>query len=161
MDGHSRRFQVHLSDQAVGSMVAVCAVARGRETGGILIGRFTEDGNAAFVLEASAKPPDSGAGWAWFKRGASGLRDMLVQRWTHGLHYLGEWHFHPGGSSEPSSPDKSSMAAIATNERYQCPEPILVILGGRPPRKYDFSVTVFPAMGRPVPLRLQRWPPQN
>lgn len=54
--------------------------AGGRETGGILIGRYDLDGNSAIVPEATIRPKDSRSGRAWFQRGIHGLKDMLRNR---------------------------------------------------------------------------------
>lgn len=120
-----------------------------------MIGRLEADGHTALILEATPKPRDSKFGWFWFRRGTAGLGRLLQERWKLGLHYLGEWHYHPGGSCEPSSADYSAMAAIAADARYQSPEPILVILGGNPPEHFAVSMTVLPVGERPH--RLRNW----
>ncbi|MGF6527653.1 Mov34/MPN/PAD-1 family protein [Variovorax sp. PvP013] len=144
VDGTAGRFEVLVDDPALRAMVQACKRAGSKETGGILIGRLQGDGRIASVCEATEKPADSSAGWTWFQRGSHGLRGLLVKRWETGLHYLGEWHFHPGAGCQPSGADLSAMAAIALDERYACAEPMLIILGGRPPDAFQLSVTVFP-----------------
>lgn len=144
IDPRNARFEVSLHADALQAMIVQCAASKSKETGGILIGRLNEGCSVAMVLEATSKPSDSGFGWAWFRRGAKGLRELLIERWNSGQHYLGEWHYHPGGSCMPSGPDHTSMREIATNPRYECREPLLIILGGDPPIAYDISITVFP-----------------
>lgn len=146
------RFVVALTQAAIRTIVAASAEAGRKETGGILIGRIESDGHTATILEATPKPRDSAFGWLWFRRGVKGLRVLLEQRWAIGQHYLGEWHFHPGGSPEPSGSDYSAMAEIAGDPRYQSREPILAILGGSPPERWRLSVTVTP-LGE-TPFRL-------
>jgi hypothetical protein len=148
------RFRVVMSPAAITQMICACSEAGRKETGGILIGRIEDGGANATVFEATPKPKDSGFGWFWFKRGTKGLRQILDQRWAVGQHYLGEWHFHPGGSPEPSGPDYEAMEKISGDPRYQLPEPILVIMGGSPPSSWQLSVTVSPR-GEP-PQRLLR-----
>ena len=75
----------------------------------------------------------------------------LEERWREGYHYLGEWHFHPRGSPTPSGNDRRAMAKIALDDVYRCPEPILVILGGRPKSDWSLSATLF-RDGRAVEL---------
>ena len=58
------------------------------------------------------------------------------------FNYLGEWHYHPNGSPAPSGTDIFSMHKISVDPAYQCPEPILVIIGGRPPQQWQLSVSV-------------------
>lgn len=140
-----RRFSVEIGTAAIQTMLAACIKAGRKETGGILIGKIDPSGRVAHVLEATPKPRDSAFGWFWFKRGTHGLKQLLAHRWSVGQHYLGEWHFHPGGSPEPSAPDCIAMAQIASDARYQCKEPILLILGGTPPHRWEISATVYPA----------------
>lgn len=130
------------------------SVKSGRnETGGILIGRYTDNGRTAVIVEATPRPRGSRFGWAWFQRSNAGLNKILDQRWKDGLHYLGEWHFHPGGSPSPSGPDIVSMQSISSNRQYHCREPILLIIGGRPPDEFDISVTVHPTGEDTIILR--------
>lgn len=138
------RFIVVVTQAATRTIVAACTEAGRKETGGILIGKIEADGHTATVLEATPKPRDSAFGWAWFKRGVKGLKPLLQERWNAGQYYLGEWHYHPGGSPEPSHSDYEAMARIAADNAYQSKEPILAILGGSPPRDWRLSVTVTP-----------------
>ncbi|HCM3801602.1 TPA: Mov34/MPN/PAD-1 family protein [Klebsiella variicola subsp. variicola] len=71
----------------------------------------------------------------------------------NGLYYVGEWHFHPGGSPEPSGDDFRSMTSIAANPDYQCLEPVMIILGGDPAGSYSLSASVFPRGDAPIRLR--------
>lgn len=136
-------YAVWLSMGAVASILAAAEEAGRRETGGILIGRYDQDGWTAEVVEATPKPPGSHAGWSWFHRGNGGLRELLAARWAAGHHYLGEWHFHPGGATAPSDTDKTTMWRIAADAAYQCPQPVLVILGGAAPARWSLSATIF------------------
>ena len=149
-DAKVSRFEVLIDDAALRSMVNSCSLAGSMETGGILIGRLESEGRLAMICEATSKPADSAAGWAWFKRGSEGLQSLLARKWDRGLHYLGEWHFHPGGGCQPSEPDKLAMTKISLDARYDCREPILVILGGKMPNDYKLSVSVFPREETPI-----------
>lgn len=149
---HDGRFAVTLDISAIRVMVGNSATAHRMETGGILIGRYDIDHSTAIVVESTPKPKDSVFNWFSFRRGSSGLKQLLIKRWNVGLHYLGEWHYHPGGSSEPSNSDHHAMAKIAENPKYDCHEPILVIIGGRPPEMFEFSVTVYPVAQNHVRL---------
>lgn len=149
-DAKDSRFEVLIDDAALRSMVNSCSFAGSMETGGILIGSLSGEGRLAVICEATSKPADSAAGWAWFKRGSEGLQTLLARKWDRGLHYLGEWHFHPGGGCQPSDPDKLAMTKIASDGRYDCREPILVILGGKMPNNYKLSVSVFPRDETPI-----------
>ncbi|WP_082470894.1 Mov34/MPN/PAD-1 family protein [Sphingomonas sp. Leaf198] len=134
---------IWLSPDCIASMIEAAANAGRKETGGILIGRYGPDGWNADILEATPKPKGSRSGWFWFQRSNNGLAELLAERWRVGQHYLGEWHFHPGGAPTPSAPDIRAMQKVASEDAYRCPSPILVIIGGRPPKSYAISATLF------------------
>ena len=133
---------VWLGPAAIQGMIAAASAAGKKETGGILIGRYGPIGWVADVLEATPQPEGSLAGWAWFQRSGQGLAELLRQRWEAGLHYLGEWHYHPDASPSPSHSDLSAMQAIARDRSYLCPSPLLVIIGGSR-AGWRISVTLF------------------
>ena len=125
------RFGIQLEAAHVASLLAECRRAGNQETGGILIGHYSRDHAMAFVIEVTSAPIDSKRGYTWFDRGISGLKRKLQLSWRKAnTFYLGEWHFHPGASPNPSAADSTQMAQIATSPHYACPEPILLIVGG-------------------------------
>jgi proteasome lid subunit RPN8/RPN11 len=134
---------IWLSPRAAAAMMEAATEAGRRETGGILIGRYGPEPWSADIVEATPKPKGSRSGWFWFQRSSSGLAELLEARWAAGFHYLGEWHFHPGGAPVPSGPDIRAMRKIASDEAYGCPSPILVILGGRSRIGWSISATLF------------------
>ena len=125
-----RRFGIALPAPILGAMTAECARRQGIETGGILAGRYDEKLRLARIALATAPPPDSTGGHAWFRRGTTGLNRLIAQLWRGGDYYLGEWHYHPSGAPVPSGQDIDQMRVIAADSRYACPEPVLVICGG-------------------------------
>ncbi|MGN8260115.1 Mov34/MPN/PAD-1 family protein [Pseudomonas sp. SMSB3] len=149
----SDSYTVTIEAEVLSQMVSDCIRAGTHETGGILIGKYSSDGSIALISEITSHPKDSISSSVTFQRGIIGLKELLAERWNEGSHYIGEWHYHPGGSPEPSTPDIRAMRSIATNSKYSCREPILVILGGTPPEVVKLSATVFPANGPSVKLR--------
>ncbi|MGN8248283.1 Mov34/MPN/PAD-1 family protein [Pseudomonas sp. SMV7] len=149
----SDSYTVTIEAEVLSQMVIDCIRAGTHETGGILIGKYSSDGSIALISEITSHPKDSISSSVTFQRGIIGLKELLAERWNEGSHYIGEWHYHPGGSPEPSTPDIRAMRSIATNSKYSCREPILVILGGTPPEVVKLSATVFPANGPSVKLR--------
>lgn len=125
-----KNYRVVLSHLAMDAIINACLISGKNETGGILIGHYSDTGKLAIVQEASSSPEDSLHGRATFQRGKKGLKELLNERWSLGMYYLGEWHFHPGGSPEPSSPDIKAMNAIAADASYNCKAPVLIIAGG-------------------------------
>lgn len=79
------------------------------------------------------------------------LKNWLDSLWHRGAaFYLGEWHFHPYASARPSGTDQQQMRDIARSDRYRCPEPVLVIVGGDPSAAYELSVSVFSVYGTAI-----------
>ena len=126
-----RRFGIRIPRRLLHQVQGWCANTPGRETGGLLVGRYTDDHTFAVVTEVLPAPIDSRAGPTWFIRGVEGLTSELGRRWKLGQgYYLGEWHYHPGGKATPSSRDIDQMRSISASEQYACPEPVLLIVGG-------------------------------
>jgi len=158
-------FAVVLQAPVLRDLDCHCRKAGSSETGGILIGRYSDDLSVAIVLEATPPPPDSRRGRSWFVRGANGLRTMLGRRRRakERTYYLGEWHFHPAAHVEPSGDDFTQMLSISRAKNYECREPVLLILGrpteergARPVRAY-----VFPAGEKPMELRPEALEPPS
>lgn len=146
---------------------SLALASRPNETGGILIGRYSADLTVATVVQVTRPPRDSRSGPTWFTRGTYGLNRLLERAWRDGLHYLGEWHYHPEGLPEPSATDRAQMSAITCEAKMQCATPVLLILGdadaGRQIAAYvhidnelfpltlaDDANKIEPHLGRPV-----------
>src|SRR5579875_60575 len=125
-----KRFGVQIDAECVDDMVAHIKTAGNKETGGILIGFYNEQRDAAIVKKITGPPSDSRSDRTWFNRGVKGLQQLLNKVWKERQYYLGEWHYHPNASPDPSFCDKAQMINIATSAQYHCPEPILIIIGG-------------------------------
>lgn len=126
-------FAVVLDASVLIALDRCCGDAGSVETGGILIGRYSDDLTTAIVLEATSPPTDSKRGRTWFVRGVNGLREILGKRWQakERTFYIGEWHFHPASSVEPSADDFTQMLKISRAREYNCREPLLLILGAK------------------------------
>ena len=140
-----RRFGMRVPVEILRQVTNWCEQASACETGGLLIGRYTEDHTFAEVTEALPAPVDSKSGPTWLVRGIKGLNAKLRRRWKAGReYYLGEWHYHPAGVAAPSGTDIAQMRLIAASGRYACPEPVLLIVGGTP-GAFEMRCFVFPA----------------
>lgn len=126
-------FAVELQGSVLKALDQYCSDAGSLETGGILIGYYTNGSLLAIIREATPPPPDSKRGRSQFERGVTGLRKLLGKRWLakERTFYLGEWHFHPASCVEPSSQDFAQMIEISQARRYDCKEPLLLILGNK------------------------------
>lgn len=147
------RFHVLLEESALTRALALARASGRNETGGVLIGRYEDGGAVAVVEEVTGSPRGSIFSSVTFHRAAGNLCAMLLRRWSSKRHYLGEWHFHPGHTPDPSGRDKSTMAKIAAAKRYSCREPLLLIIGQSPAGDPRLSLHVFPLGEAIVPLR--------
>jgi len=125
-------------------MLEYCCNSSGAETGGILIGRYSQEHNMAIVTRISGPPKDSKSGSFFFVRGIKGLQSMLNRLWRRNEYYIGEWHFHPYAAPIPSSTDHKQMIEFSRDKNMKCPEPILLIIGGDPKVDWFMKVIVYP-----------------
>lgn len=124
------KFGMRIQDTHLTKIIESCKNYKIQETGGIIVGYYTKNLDCAVITDISLSPPDSKHGYSWFYRGITGLQHWLDRLWNNRKYYLGEWHFHPYASASFSQTDTSQMLKIATNKDYQCPEPLLLIIGG-------------------------------
>lgn len=123
-------------------MLDLCRRSAPRETGGLLVGHYSIWGDRAVVVAAIGPPADSGQFRNLFLRGVVGLSKMLGKIWKTGAYYLGEWHFHPFGSPDPSGTDRTQIRAFARNAELHCPRPIMAVVGGDPRGYWNLAVAV-------------------
>jgi len=122
--------EVNVSWEVYQNLIGECVKAEGTETGGVLIGNYSEDQRVAYVKSATPPPIDSKHYKCDFVRGVSNLKNILDSAWEKGQYYIGEWHYHPSSSPLPSRTDRKQMMKLANNKKLNCPEPILIIIGG-------------------------------
>ena len=133
---------VDIDDRALDFMRGAVRRADRRETGGILIGRYTKFGDRVCVVQATGPPSDSRSFPAAFVRGVVGLTRRLRRAWGRGVYYIGEWHSHPYASPEPSGRDLAQILDFSRDACYRCRNPILIIIGGNPHQAPTTSVHV-------------------
>lgn len=120
---------ITVSKESINTMHEFCNESYPNETGGILIGKYVDSLTAEIVITVG--PSKDSKSWKTrFTRGIKGANKILKGYWDQGLYYLGEWHFHPNGTPSPSDIDANTMKSIANNSKYNCPEPILIIVSG-------------------------------
>lgn len=137
------RVGITITDELIAEAVAYMSAANGNETGGILIGRYSDRLDAAIVTRITGPTSDSVSKPRTFDRGVTDLADLLKVVWDEGFYYLGEWHTHPGGNGVPSELDNQAMHEIAELASYKCPQPILMILSGDPKAAAMISCYVY------------------
>ncbi|HET7539674.1 MAG TPA: Mov34/MPN/PAD-1 family protein [Polyangiaceae bacterium] len=150
LKSHDARFTVVVARIRMRELLARCARAGRNETGGILVGLYSADRECATVTEIVSAPDDSESGRAWFHRGIRDLAKRLSTLWRGSTptYYVGEWHFHPFASPIASAQDMWQLGSIARDDRYRCPEPILLIVGGNP--KKDWQIAAYVATASEV-----------
>jgi len=91
-----RRFGVMLTQTIITDLQYQCTKAENKETGGIMIGRYSESLKGAVISSITGPPPDSKAGKTWFERGVIGLRTILDRSFKESkAYYLGECEVLP------------------------------------------------------------------
>lgn len=137
-----RSVAVDLEPRAVETMLDLSGRAGDLETGGVLVGRYSEYGDRVIVTQATGPPRDSRQTPAGFVRGIAGLTRRLQREWRDAAYYVGEWHSHPMASATPSTVDVTQIMAFAADADLQCPRPILAVLGGDPRAAWVLAVGV-------------------
>ncbi|WP_135535465.1 ThiF family adenylyltransferase [Halostella pelagica] len=135
--------QVHLPQECYSAMKARSRRTHPCETGGIIAGTDIGD-TTALVVNARDPPRDSIEKPTRFLRGTEEVNEWLKNaRDSMGIHYLGEWHYHPSGEPCPSGNDIDSMRCIASDDDYACTNPLLFIIGGDESTGYTMNAYIF------------------
>jgi len=116
------------------------------ETGGVLIGYITNDGEY-IVLRATEPGPNAIRTETFFEKDVEYCQAQLEKAFSEygnkGL-YLGEWHYHPQGTNSPSGLDVKSLTQIASEDNYRIDYPIMIILSP----KLEFAITIHDKNGK-------------
>lgn len=123
------KLYIDLPKPVYDKILDMCRNAETKETGGLIIGYYSANLKIAYICDATKQTPDSVSKPCSFERGIRGLKKLIIKYWGEKLYYLGEWHFHPHNSPNPSSQDVDEMIDISHNDKFKCPEPILLIVG--------------------------------
>ncbi len=113
------------------------------ETGGILMGFRSGTGNL-IITKVSGPGPSSIRRSDWFERDRDFCQQVLdktVAELGERGQYVGEWHYHPRDTNQPSGRDLQSLTEIALQANYATDEPVLVILSP----DLEFAFTIHPA----------------
>ena len=135
-------YGVRISSLILKNLHDLCSESYPYETGGILIGRYSEDLTWAIITSITNAPMASRHTPCLFVRSNQGVLAQLKGLWKWDQYYLGEWHYHPNASPKPSGLDSKTMFNLSKNKSLHCPEPILFIVGGNP-RDWQQYLSVF------------------
>ncbi|MEW5704387.1 MAG: Mov34/MPN/PAD-1 family protein [Pseudomonadota bacterium] len=108
-------WRVRIADRAHRKILDEVARWPTVETGGILVGRFSEAAQTFHVVDVLPAPEDSSRSATEFVLGTAGARATLTayaERCNYSLYCLGTWHSHLGASG-PSSQDRATAIAVA------------------------------------------------
>ncbi len=129
---------VRVPREVLAAMRKMAASAKPRETGGTLVGHYSDDHRVAFVTGALEANTGARKERARFYRPPDDLDGQLARTYegSGGLtHYLGEWHTHPEATPNPSPTDLSTLRGLARSRSVATDTPFMIILGG------DFEAT--------------------
>lgn len=118
--------QVRISARVDEQIRAEIASRPGSETGGVIVGRFSQIGNAFQVVDVIPAPPDSTFSRDKFVLGTEGLKariQTLVNDSGGSLYVLGTWHNHLIESG-PSGLDAKTALTLALKQYF----PTLVLI---------------------------------
>lgn len=118
--------QVRISARVDEQIRAEIASRPGSETGGVIVGRFSQIGNAFQVVDVIPAPPDSTFSRDKFVLGTEGLKARirtLVNDSGGSLYVLGTWHNHLIESG-PSELDAETALSLALKQYF----PTLVLI---------------------------------
>lgn len=111
---------VQIPGEVLAAMRKMAASAKPRETGGTLIGHYSEDYRMALMTHALEAKTGARKERSRFYRPPDDVDSQLAQAYERsgGLtHYLGEWHTHPEAVPIPSSTDLSTLGGLARSRR--------------------------------------------
>ncbi len=143
------RYRVRVACSQLEILLAMCRESGTLETGGLVVGRYNNAHNTAIVTRVWGPPKDSVRRRTSFYRGTHGLQRQLNSLWRTQEYYLGEWHYHPNGTGQPSKRDTRQMITIAKSLEYNTPEPVLIVVGGS---EWEVVAYVFSRNSSPIRL---------
>lgn len=123
-----RRHPLHISTTLLSAALAEGWSKWPMETGGILLGKPTEDGH--IVTHVIGPGPGAEHARYGFVPDSDWQAQEVATCWSTDpdIHYLGDWHTHPGGAARLSGLDRSTVQDIAAYEEARQPQPYMVVL---------------------------------
>ena len=127
------QYTVLISESCLLKMTEIAQAHYPNEVGTPLVGCYSDNGFEASVLDLAPLSSDSKGTLTSFHRGIAGLQKFFAKLrkiFSGKRYYVGEWHSHPNVAPIPSGTDDRNQLAIAHDTKTNCPECILVIIGG-------------------------------
>lgn len=104
-------WEIRLKGGLERNLVAILEEAAPAETGGLLVGFVSLKTKTVYVTRALSAPLDSMGSPGEFVRGVEGVPEefsRIAERTGGVLHYVGDWHSHPGGGPKLSHTDEET-----------------------------------------------------
>jgi integrative and conjugative element protein (TIGR02256 family) len=111
-------------------MVAEAAKWAPLETGGVLLGYFSDSNEVVVTALVHAGPKAKRTRWS-FRPDPQFQNDAIAGKYEASGRqdrYLGDWHTHPGGSRNMSWRDRRTLQSIAECDDARIANPVMVIL---------------------------------
>ena len=102
------------------------------ETGGVLIGQYDFSRNIIYIADMIFSPDDSIVSPTSYIRGCKNLPEQIQQiseQTYRNFNYIGEWHSHPGSSTDMSSADETLLNTLSIINEAECLIGCLFICG--------------------------------
>lgn len=125
----SKNLSISISDELLEKMYLSVKPHYPNEFGGLLIGYYNND-NKNLVISDIILPNIFKSTPVFFERHTEDLHEKLEKFYTcdPSKFYVGEWHSHPNGGTQPSQRDIKAMIQIRENSKVAIEKPILGIL---------------------------------
>ena len=100
------------------------------ETGGLILGH-RHSPSEIVITDAIGPGPSADHRRTGFDPDTTWQTAELARRYEQAdrrLHYLGDWHTHPGGTTTLSRTDRRTLRAIARYPHARCEYPVMAVL---------------------------------
>jgi integrative and conjugative element protein (TIGR02256 family) len=124
--------EVEIDRVVVESILSTAHDSRPFEVGGVLLGSANRDNPR--ITNLIGPGPSSRATRVSFEPDYTYQQaelDRLFEEHGGNLAYFGDWHSHPRGNCSPSKTDVRTLLQISSATEAQCPDPVMIICGGR------------------------------
>jgi integrative and conjugative element protein (TIGR02256 family) len=146
-----RECLVQLPDDLLNTMKTLAYEAMPNETGGTLVGYYSEDRRVAFVTQVLVAKTGARRERSGFFRPPDSVDDQLkkvLKESKSRTYFLGDWHSHPIGKPSPSSVDLGTLRGLARSPSVATDTPIMIIVGGDFDSRPLMSCTLAEKSGR-------------
>ncbi|MEJ5102385.1 Mov34/MPN/PAD-1 family protein [Chryseobacterium sp. MYb328] len=133
-----KNLTIQIQDNIIEEMLLSARKYYPNEFGGLLIGFYNNE-NRDLVITDILAPKSFKVSPVFFERETKDLHKELKLFYDSNpsKYYVGEWHSHPNGGTNPSGTDIKAMKLISESEEVSINKPVLCIIGYT---KHDFQL---------------------